>query len=100
MNLVFGIDKKAHIHIKLDTGMGRIGYQNAAEAVADVEKMKDFPMLEIEGVFTHFANADTENKEFTISKVEIEITLNSWDYEYHNGFDVDNDDYRNTDKSK
>ena len=63
-------NKKALVHIKLDTGMGRIGYQSAEEAVSDIEKMKNLPMLEIEGVFTHFANADTENKEFTLGQID------------------------------
>ena len=57
--------KKAWIHIKLDTGMGRLGYQKTEDAVRDVQRMKELPMLEIEGVFTHFANADTKDQSFT-----------------------------------
>ena len=63
-------NKKAYIHIKLDTGMGRIGYQNAKEAAADAEKISKLPMLEIEGVFTHFANADTSSQENTLKQLE------------------------------
>lgn len=63
-------NKKAYIHIKLDTGMGRIGYQNAKEAAADAEKISKLPMLEIEGVFTHFANADTSSQENTLRQLE------------------------------
>ena len=62
-------NKKAYIHIKLDTGMGRIGYQNAKEATEDAVKIKELPMVEMEGVFTHFANADTQNKEFTFKQM-------------------------------
>ena len=62
-------NKKAYVHVKLDTGMGRIGYQDVEEAVRDVTLMKDLPMLEFEGVFTHFANADTENQEFTLKQI-------------------------------
>lgn len=57
--------KKAYIHIKLDTGMGRIGYQSAQKAAEDIRKIKDLPMIETEGVFTHFANADTKDRELT-----------------------------------
>ena len=57
--------KKAYAHVKLDTGMGRIGYQDAKSAAKDVAQMKELPFLELEGVFTHFANADTKNQEFT-----------------------------------
>lgn len=62
-------NKKARVHIKLDTGMGRIGYQSSECAVADVTKMKNLPMLKLEGVFTHFANADTENQEDTLKQI-------------------------------
>ena len=63
-------NKKAYVHVKLDTGMGRIGYQREEDAVKDAELMKNLPMIEMEGVFTHFANADTENKEFTLKQIE------------------------------
>lgn len=63
-------NKKAYIHVKLDTGMGRIGYQSAKEAASDAEKMKMLPMLEMEGVFTHFANADTEDQQLTMGQIQ------------------------------
>lgn len=62
-------NKKVSVHVKLDTGMGRIGYHNVEELTADTVKMKELPMLELEGVFTHFANADTENKAFTLRQL-------------------------------
>ena len=62
-------NKKVFGHVKLDTGMGRIGYQKVEEAVHDTVKMKNLPMLELEGVFTHFANADTKNQEFTFQQL-------------------------------
>ena len=63
-------NKKAVIHIKLDTGMGRIGYQDAESAVSDLLKIKELPMIEIEGVFTHFANADVADKTYTFKQIE------------------------------
>lgn len=63
-------NKKAYIHVKLDTGMGRIGYQTTEEAVRETSVMKGLPMLEMEGVFTHFANADTASQEFTLKQLE------------------------------
>lgn len=63
-------NKKALIHIKLDTGMGRLGYQRTEDAVRDVRRMKELPMLEIEGVFTHFANADTTEQSFTEKQLQ------------------------------
>lgn len=63
-------NKKVYFHVKLDTGMGRIGYQSVKEAVCDAVRMKELPMVEMEGVFTHFANADTENQEFTMRQIK------------------------------
>ncbi len=62
-------NKKVYFHVKLDTGMGRIGYQSVKEAVRDAVRMKELPLVEMEGVFTHFANADTENQEFTMRQI-------------------------------
>ncbi len=51
--------RKVNIHIKVDTGMGRIGvlYKDALAFIKQVNKLK---FLNIEGVFTHFPSADTD----------------------------------------
>lgn len=49
---------RARIHIKLDTGMGRIGFAPTAENLEVVEKIACLPGLVLEGIFTHFARAD------------------------------------------
>lgn len=58
------------IHVKIDTGMGRIGvrFDQAAEFA---EALKDFPALRLQGLMTHFASADdpAEN-EFTALQIE------------------------------
>ena len=54
--------KKLTIHVKLDTGMSRLGFfwrQDTAQETADrIAKLCCLPGLEAEGMFTHFANAD------------------------------------------
>lgn len=54
--------KKLTIHVKLDTGMSRLGFfwrQDTAQETADrIAKLCRLPGLEAEGMFTHFANAD------------------------------------------
>jgi alanine racemase len=47
----------AKIHIKIDTGMGRIGVR-FDEAEAFAERLKKFTNLRVEGIMTHFASAD------------------------------------------
>ena len=50
--------KTAKIHIKVDTGMSRIGFYPCEESIREILRIKKLPALEIEGIFTHFANAD------------------------------------------
>jgi alanine racemase len=52
------IDKVLSVHIKLDTGMGRIGIRTKEELAAVVQIISKEDRIEIEGIFTHFATAD------------------------------------------
>ena len=56
------LGKKAKIHIKVDTGMSRIGFADRQESVAQIKKIKELPNVEIEGMFTHFARADETDR--------------------------------------
>lgn len=49
---------KANIHIKVETGMNRIGFQPTKESVDEICAVNELPGLCIEGIFTHFARAD------------------------------------------
>lgn len=50
--------KKLKVHIKVDTGMSRLGFLWSQGAEEDIRRVYGLPGLECEGVFTHFANAD------------------------------------------
>ena len=50
------------IHIKVDTGMSRIGIRPDESGLAFVRKCVETPGIEIEGLFTHFAKADEADK--------------------------------------
>ncbi len=64
------IGKKAYIHIKLDTGMGRLGFTVCKESAKRIEEISRLPDLVLEGMYTHFAKADEANKEFTKKQLE------------------------------
>lgn len=53
------------IHIKLDTGMSRIGYQINEESADEIAQISALPNIMIEGIFTHFSKADESDKSFT-----------------------------------
>jgi alanine racemase len=65
--------KKACVHVKVDTGMGRIGcWHEAADAL--ILKLCGLPYLDMEGLFTHFPVADSDES-FTRSQIAIFCAL-------------------------
>ena len=58
------LNKTAKVHIKLDTGMSRIGYLCREESLDDIEKIAKLSNVEIDGMFTHFSKADESDKTF------------------------------------
>ena len=62
--------KKAYFHIKVDTGMGRIGFQVNEESADVIERISRLPNVCIEGMFTHFAKADEKDKTYTLQQHE------------------------------
>lgn len=57
--------KTVKIHIKLDTGMSRIGFAATEDSMKEIEKISKLSNLSMEGVFTHFAKADEIDKDAT-----------------------------------
>jgi len=63
------LGKKINVHIKVDTGMGRIGVAHY-DAHLLVKKIHSFRHLGVEGLFTHFAFADM-NRKFTFYQIDL-----------------------------
>lgn len=51
-----------NVHIKLDTGMSRIGFADTDESVEIIKDISLLPNINIEGMFSHFARADEKDK--------------------------------------
>ena len=64
------MEKKAKVHIKLDTGMSRIGFKQDDESLAVIKKIAELPGIEIEGCFTHFATMDEKDKTKAMKQFE------------------------------
>ena len=64
-------DKICHIHIKIDTGMSRIGFQVSEETANIICEISQLPNVEVEGLFTHFANADEKDKTRTFEQMDL-----------------------------
>jgi alanine racemase len=58
------------VHVKLDTGMGRLGTRDPARALRIAELIGASPTLELAGAMTHFATAD-EDPEFVAAQLEL-----------------------------
>ena len=62
--------RTCRVHIKVDTGMGRIGIQ-PDDAPKLVEKAWNTPGITVEGIFTHFPSADEDRDRFSLNQIEI-----------------------------
>lgn len=58
-------NKIANIHIKIDSGMHRIGFFPNEAAADEIKKISELANIKITGMFTHFAMSDSEDKEYT-----------------------------------
>ena len=57
--------KTAYVHVKLDTGMHRIGFDTSDESVRKICELSELPGIQTEGLFTHFARADENERSST-----------------------------------
>ncbi|GAA9662299.1 alanine racemase [Helicobacter pylori] len=54
--------KRLKIHLKIDTGMHRLGLEPNSKSIEIIKKIRTLKGLEIEGIFTHLSNADAKIK--------------------------------------
>lgn len=57
------IEGKLKIHVKLDTGMGRIGTSDLEE-LKEIDNLLDSEKIDFEGIFSHYSNADGEDDNY------------------------------------
>ena len=68
------LNKKVNVHIKLDTGMNRIGFTPdvAIEAVREISKLKN---LNLKGIYSHFATSEVPGSSFAKSQLKTFVEL-------------------------
>lgn len=71
------LGRDARIHIKVDTGMGRVGFQAGYEAIKAIHDIRLFPHIIIEGLYTHFSTADEPDEQYTRMQFERFMTISS-----------------------
>ena len=63
------LEKKIKVHLKIDSGMHRLGLMTEEQVQKNFNMLKTAPMVEVEGVFTHMATADSD-KEYLGHQIE------------------------------
>ncbi|MDR3091002.1 MAG: alanine racemase [Clostridiales bacterium] len=63
-------NKTAAVHIKIDTGMGRLGFFPDAEGVSEIAEICRAPNLDVRGVYTHLATSDEPGSPFVYEQRE------------------------------
>ncbi|WQR69400.1 alanine racemase [Helicobacter pylori] len=54
--------KRLKVHLKIDTGMHRLGLEPNFKSIETIKKIRALKGLEVEGIFTHLSNADAKIK--------------------------------------
>lgn len=62
--------KIAKFHIKVDTGMGRIGIRSTVQLQSILERVRELKHVHFEAMYTHFAGADSVDKLYTYQQYE------------------------------
>lgn len=78
------LNKRLKTHLKVDTGMGRVGMiidKNVSDKAArkrvlkEIEKIINLPGIDLKGIYTHFAAADSRDKTYTNKQIELFASL-------------------------
>jgi alanine racemase len=66
------LERTVRVHVKIDTGMGRLGLrtEDEDEIVAFFGELRTLPSLVVEGVYTHFATADSADQSYTLRQLD------------------------------
>jgi len=62
------IGEQVDVHLKIDTGMNRLGFQINQKSKEEIKKIFSFNSINVLGIFTHFAEADNRASNYTINQ--------------------------------
>lgn len=69
------LNKSVDIHIKIDTGMSRLGFLPTEQSIETILEIKNLPFINVTGIYTHFATSDAKDKSFTNLQFERYISF-------------------------
>lgn len=74
--------KYLKVHIKIDTGMNRLGLKNAKEIEEGYALLKSNPMIIIEGTFTHFGASECEDNTYETQINRFKELISDYEFKY------------------
>ena len=76
------LDAPLKVHLKVDTGMNRLGFKDDEDIIQAVSFLKEHQFVNLEGIFTHFATADGDKEYYDKQKARFEEILDTIDYDF------------------
>ncbi len=86
--IAMSMEKQAKCHIKIDTGMNRIGFKPDEACIDDIVKIKNLKWVNAYGIFTHFAASDSMDKTFAKKQLDMFNMLLERLYDYGVEFEI------------
>ncbi len=74
-DLAVRLGREAYLHIKIDTGMSRLGFSVSEESAEAIARIAGLPGIRMEGLFSHFARADESDKLATIRQLKAYLRM-------------------------
>ncbi len=74
--------KPLKVHMKIDSGMNRLGFKFDEEIVDNFEKMKKNPMINLVGIYTHFSTAVMDKTYYDIQLTRFKEIISYLDYDF------------------
>src|SRR3989338_1279016 len=69
-NIANKLSKSVNVHIKIDTGMGRLGIR-WPEAVSNIRQIAALDSIHLEGIYTHFPEGASDQDSFTMQQIKV-----------------------------
>ena len=76
------LDRELKVHIKIDTGMNRLGFKSDVEINDAIVFLKDHHYINLVGIYTHFATADGDFDYYDLQRIRFEEILDYVDYDF------------------
>ena len=75
-------NRKLKIHLKIDSGMNRLGFKSETDIHQAVKLLSSNNHLDLEGIYTHFATADEDEEYYLMQQKRFKNVLENLDYKF------------------